>query len=176
MLESFSFTKTILAEPLNFHLQYDSREGGVAWRTGPRGESIHAFVLTLRQFFQNNDPVSFRNVAGHYNALRAADLIPEDLAEDFGKARHRLSQFLDSETYINHNEQQLTHRYIFEVFVYGYLAHTNEEKRAVYDQWRAVPFFFPMIEREFIAIMREVLTVIFGMRDLNRRALSGIAA
>jgi hypothetical protein len=127
-------------------------------------------------FFQNNDPISFRNMARHYDGLRAADLIPDSLASDFAKARDTLNRFLDSETFINHNGRQLTHRYILDVFVYGYLAHTNEEKRAVYDEWRAVPPFYPLIEREFIATMCKVLAVIFGMRELNKRALQVIAA
>ena len=73
---------------------------------------------------------------------------------------------------MNHNDRRLTHRYILFVFLYGALAHTDKEKRAGYDQWRAVPIFFPLIKREFTAIMREVLAVIFGMRDINRRALA----
>jgi hypothetical protein len=175
-LESLSFTKTIVSEPLSFHFKYDSRKGGGAGRTGPQGESIDAFVLTFRQFFQNNDPVSFQNMPRHYDVLRAADLIPQNLARDLGKKRDYLNRFLDSETYMNYNGRQLTRRYILDVFFYGALAHTNKEKRAVYDQWQAVPPFFPMVEREFIAIMRDVLAVIFGVRDLNKRALKEIAA
>lgn len=108
----------------------------------------------------------------HYGTLQAAGLIPDSLTEEFGKARGYLNRFLDDETYIDYNGKQLTHRYILYVFVYGALAHTNQGKRAVYDEWRAVPIFFPMVEREFIAIMSMVLSVIFAMREINGRALA----
>ncbi len=178
-LESLGFTKTIVSTPLTFNFQYDSEKGGGAWRTGPPGpghESIDAFVLTFRQFFQNNDAISFGNMAKHYAALRADDAIPEELAEEYGEARAALNRFLDAETNINHNDRQLTHGYILDVFVYGVLAHTNKEKRAVYQQWQAVPIMLPMITYQFTAIMREVLGVIFGVRDINRRALAEIRA
>jgi hypothetical protein len=38
---------------------------------------------------------------------------------------------LDAETYMNYNDRRLTQRYILFVFLYGALAHTDNEKRAV---------------------------------------------
>lgn len=175
-LESLGFTRTVISEPLTFNIRYDSEKGGGAWRTGPGDESIDAFVLTFRQFFQNNDAISFQNIAGHYDALLADSVIPESLAEEYGETRAALNRFLDAETYMNHNDRQLTHRYILDVFLYGALAHTDKEKRAVYHEWQAVPIFFPMVKREFTAVMREVLAVIFGMRGINRRVLAEIRA
>jgi hypothetical protein len=175
-LESSLFAKTILSEPLTYHVEWDMQGGGGAWHTGPQGESIDHFVNTFRQFLQKKDPISFRNIARHYDGLRAAGLIPENLANEFVNERNRLNRFLDSETNINVHDQQLTRRYIWDVFVNGAIAHTDKEKRDVYDQWRAVPPLFPMIEREFIAIMGSVLAVIFAVRNLNKRTLEELGA
>jgi hypothetical protein len=54
-LESSSFLKTILSEPLRFRVHIDiTQKRGTSSRTGPEGESIEAFVNTFRQFCQDN--------------------------------------------------------------------------------------------------------------------------
>lgn len=175
-LESSEFTKVILSEPFGFRIELDNKQGvGAAWRTGPQGESIDAFVGTFRQFLQKNDLISFRNMARYYDRLRAAGLIAENLASDFGDVRDYLNQFLDSETPLNFHDKRLTRHYIFDVFVNGAIAHTDKGKRAIYDQWKAVPMFSPAVENEFISIMCEVLAMIFWVRNLNKRALEEIA-
>ena len=115
-------------------------------------------------------------MARHYEKLREAELIPENLARDFKQALGALKRFLDSETSITFYDEPLIRRRVFEVFVFGFLSHTNEEKRAVYDQWKSATPVFPAIEREFIAIMVEFLNVILRVRDLNERTLEEITA
>ena len=122
------------------------------------------------------DPFSFHRMARHYEKLREAELIPENLARDFKQALGALKRFLDSETSITFYDEPLIRRRVFEVFVFGFLSHTNEEKRAVYDQWKSATPVFPAIEREFIAIMVEFLNVILRVRDLNERTLEEITA
>jgi hypothetical protein len=175
-LESSSFLKTILSEPLRFRVHIDiTQKRGTSSRTGPEGESIEAFVNTFRQFCQDNDQVGFRNMARLYEKLRAAELIPENLAGEFKEVRSALNRYLDSDTFITFYGSRLTHRRLFDVFLYGYLSHNNPQKRAVYDQWKAEPIF-PWIEGEFIATMVEFSIVISRVRYLNERALEEITA
>jgi hypothetical protein len=179
-LESSQFVSVLESGPLSYHVKVDSHEGvGTAWRTGPHGESIDAFVVTLRQYLQKNDAISFWNIAQHYDELRDSGLVPAGLANDFSKARDRLNQFLDSEMPmmpITFNERRLTRRYIFDVFVNGAIAHPEMGKRDIYDQWCEVPFFFPMVENEFVSTMGGVLSLVFYVRNINARALEILTA
>jgi hypothetical protein len=174
-LASSNFLKEITSEPFKYELHLEvAPKVSTSWRTGPEGESIEFFVNTVRQFYQGNDQISFGNMAQHYEKLFAAGLIPENLASEFRKVRDALNQYLDSETFMTLDEP-LTHRLLFEVFVYGYLSHNNPKKRAVYDQWKA-DYLFPFIEGEFLATMVQFLNAILLARHLNERTLDEITA
>ena len=58
-----------------------------------------------------------------YDALPVED----DLKARFHEARDAVNQFLDSDTFINLNGQQVVRRRVFEVFLYGGLAHAGPE-------------------------------------------------
>jgi len=175
-LEALSFTETLISEPLAFHLKYDSEKGGAAWRTGPRGESVDAFILTFRYFVQDNEPTSLRNMTRLHDDLYAVSLVPQTIAEEFRAARNHVNEVLDSEMHMEYNGKQLTRRDVYEVFLWGGLAHANKTKKALYDEWRdfPLPMFFLMLEREFIATLGRILGAIFAMRDINTRALEAI--
>lgn len=68
-------------------------------------------------------------------------------------------------------DQGLTRRGIFEVFLWGGLAHANPEKKRIYDEWVTIPFLFPLAQNEFIYTLAQILRVIFFARDVNRAVI-----
>jgi hypothetical protein len=174
-LEGLSFTQKIMTEQSGFRMEFHSDEGGRAWRHGPGGESVDAFVLTFRYFVQDQE-VSFRRMARTYAALGAAGMVSSRLADEFNELRDQINAFLDQESYVKYNKEQLTQRRIFEVFMWGGLAHANEAKKALLDEWRQVPFFYLMLENEFVRTLAILLGAIFRMRGMNQEALRELQA
>ncbi|MDP8939252.1 MAG: hypothetical protein M3N10_02990 [Actinomycetota bacterium] len=170
-LERLSFTKKIISEPSGFRLAANSEGGITASRHGPDDESIDAFVFTLRFFVQDNENSSFRNMAKMYDKLHASGLLSEAVAGKFSQIRGATNDYLSGETFIQHNDNRLTRRQIFDVFMWGGLAHANKSKKAVFDQWRQVPYFFPLVENEFVHTLVTLLGAIFRMRHVNGMAL-----
>ncbi len=77
---------------------------------------------------------------------------------------------LDGETY--------TRGYIFAVFVYGSLVHTDGEKVAILAHWEGDPFMYPLLEFEFINTLKQLLAAIFALACLceDELAANGLCA
>jgi hypothetical protein len=174
-LESLSFTQRIIAQPSSFRLELHNDKGGQAWWEGPGGESVEAFVLTFRYFVQDTE-VSFRRMARMYSALSTEGMVSSRLAGEFNELRDRVNAFLDQESYVNYNEELLTQRRIFEVFMWGGLAHANEAKKALLDEWGQVPVLYPTMENEFVRTLAILLGAIFRMRAMTLEALRELQA
>jgi hypothetical protein len=62
---------------------------------------------------------------------------------------------------------------ILNVFIYGDLAHTNEEKQATFAVWNAHPMARAVLQNEFHALAAEVFNCILYVQHLNKQLLSG---
>lgn len=137
---------------------------------GPDEESVEALVLTLRLFIQDNESISLRNMRSLYAAH-----LPEALRIDFVDHCTRFNESLDSDSMLSIEEgRQLTHRDILEIFVYGAYAHTNPERRRIFQDLRATAFF-PLFQQTLVATI-----VVFGrclrsLRKINETALSELS-
>jgi uncharacterized protein YjiS (DUF1127 family) len=167
-LESLSFTKQIFSERSGVKASYRQGEPLRVERYGPKDEALDAFVLTLRFFIQNNESSSFANLAQVY------DQLPPNLeeVEAFRAARAELNELLDETTMVWIEDRGLTRREIYEVFLWGGLAHANPEKKRKYDEWSKIPFFFELVQNEFVLTLAQVLGVIFRVRELNKSVIA----
>ncbi len=68
-LKRCSFTSTVFNQKTGVHISAKKGEPVRIERNGPNEEAIDAFVLTFRFFIQNNEKISFRNLAELYNKL-----------------------------------------------------------------------------------------------------------
>lgn len=164
-LEGLSFTKNLSGSGIT--ISGKQGEAIQAQRQGPDDEAIDAFVLTIRFFVQDNETISFRNMAELYAGLP----VGKDLVDKFNDARTKTNAALDKPSPIKLNNTELTFRAIFEVFLWGGLAHANPTKKAVYDTWVPNPILFPLLQNEFVYALGIVLNMIFFTRALNRDAL-----
>ena len=165
-LESGSFTKKLENSGLTISAKLG--QPVQAQRHGPDDESIDAFVLTMRFFVQDNESTSFRNMADLYSKLP----VSAELAQKFNDARAKTNADLDKTTPINLNKVDLTYRAVYEVFLWGGLAHANAKKKAVYDSWAQNPVLFPLLQNEFVRALGIILNMIFFTRAINKAALS----
>ena len=76
-LDRLSFVETIRKYNSGFSIKIRKREDDlydlIQERRGPLEEAIDAFVLTIRFFIQDNESISFKNIASLYEAFEPAD-------------------------------------------------------------------------------------------------------
>ena len=161
-----SFTKKIIAEGFGLSLSV-KKDCPVNIETRyPNNESIESFVLTLRFFCQNNESSSLRNIAKIYSKL------PYYRSEKIAclNEHKKLNDYLDSydnSLNIKINTKRFTNREIFDIFLYGGLAHANKHKEEIYDQWMNNQLLGPILQNEFINILCNVLSSILYIQELN---------
>ena len=141
--------------------------------SGPTGEAVDAYILTLRMLIRDNEPISLRNMRRLYREAP----IPATLADQFEQACAELNTFLDADTNLAIEEgRQLTHRDIFEVFVYGSLAHTNSlRNREIFIALRDGAWF-PLFQALFADCLRAFEVVLASLRRINATALAELRA
>lgn len=164
-LEGLSFTKSL--ENSGVTISGKLGQPVEAQRHGPSNESIDAFVLTMRFFLQDNETTSFRNIADLYGELP----IDAQLVEKFNDARAKTNTALDKTTSIKLNNVELTYRAVYEVFLWGGLAHANSKKKAIYDSWAKNPILLPLLQNEFVYALGILLNMIFFTRAVNQAVL-----
>ncbi len=170
-LVRLSFVETIFKYNSGVSIKISKREDGlynlVQERRGPLEEAIDAFVLTIRFFIQDNEPISLRRLAKTYEIAP----IEKKLKEEFALLKNQINKYLDSNSFIviniNNNEEILTHRKILDTIIYGGLSHANTKKKKKYDFWMKSPLK-AMIENDFVCSLAILFEDIKSICDLNK--------
>lgn len=177
-LSGFSFFQKFIDSPNAVQIKFNSGRFEVTTNF-PDQEATSAFVHVFRQFIQNNDPISFGNMAKEYESLN----ISQELKDEFKQVRDSFNTYLDSppkEFSMAESgptdadpgrDMTPTRREIMEVFVYGFLSHSNAEKRAKFEHWRGEPVSFAMLANYFNHILMNSLRHIIAIKVLNNDAL-----
>jgi len=170
-LEGLSFTKSIFEQRSGVTISGEQGQFVKAERFGPDDESIDSFLFTLRFFVQDNENTSFKNMADIYDKLK----VSADLIQKFNEARNKTNEFLDNKpTPVKIGDTALNYRYVYEVFLWGGLAHANKNKKVIYDNWLANPILFPILQNEFVYALVNILNAIFYIRVVNEEVLTKI--
>ncbi len=184
-LRALSFVRSLETDNSGFQVTFHPEGGVSASRYGPNNEAVEAFVLTFRFFVQNNEPSSIRNTVNRYRRLHQESLIPTDLLDNFEDARNKLLNYLASNTPLVIGSQDtsvkpraITYQEVFDVFMWGGLAHANRRRKEQFDDWSkgSMQHFFPLLENFFIGVLREYLRVIWYMRGQNKKVLAELAS
>jgi hypothetical protein len=130
-------------------------------------DEVDAFVLTLRLFVQNNEPISLYRIGKLYRDT--LELTP--LAVRIAGLREKVNRFLDAGSPIVWQKEQLPRRRILDVFFYGGLAHTHPGKAKEYSRWMEHEYMAMPFEAEFYNILAAVTQTIFWIRQVNLEAL-----
>lgn len=170
-LARLSFVETIFKNNSGVSIIISKRDDGLydltQERRGPLEEAIDAFVLTIRFFIQDNEPISLRRLAKTYEIAP----IEKKLKEEFILLKNQINKYLDSNSFIviniNNNEEILTHRKILYTIIYGGLSHANTKKKKKYDFWMKSPLK-AMIENDFVCSLAILFEDIKSICDLNK--------
>jgi len=168
-LARLSFIETIFKYNSGVSIKISKRDNGlydlIQERRGPLEEAIDAFVLTIRFFIQDNEPISLRRLAEIYDIAP----IEKKLKEEFILLRNQINTYLDSNSAIaiTINEEMLNHRKILDIVIYGGLSHANTEKKRKYDFWMKSPLK-AIIENDFVCSLTILFKVIKSICDLNK--------
>jgi hypothetical protein len=136
---------------------------------GPDEEARLAVVSTLRMFVQPRDGISIPQIADLYLSL-PVELDPK-AKESAQSAANSLQEYFAKPTGITIYDDVLTNGRLFEVFMYGDLAHSNEDKRAGYEKWMQHPAAAPVLPVFFDEIVGELLRVILSFHAMNERTI-----
>ena len=160
LLEKRSFLEKVSAENAGFQLKWSDSVVTMR-RIGADDEATDAFVTTFRMFIQPRDNISISQTLELYDQL---DVPPEvkvwakEFREDYDRFRQqhgpvakiviqKTRQGPDGEPIVV-EEEILTNELVLETFIYGDIAHTNDDKRKRFQHWKSLPQF-PMIQNQF---------------------------
>nr|WP_321498350.1 hypothetical protein [uncultured Methanolobus sp.] len=169
-LENNSFVKHIFSQQIGFSMSWEKGKNVEFEKNFPEKESIDSFVLTLRYFIQNNEKISFQNIAKIYDKLPDSDQKKEFFKDAVAKLNHFLDA-PDKQLTIKEKDKLLTKRDIFNTIIYGELAHANEEKREIYKDWMKNPLLATIIEGEFNAVLGTIMNVLRYIKGLNNHLI-----
>ena len=134
---------------------------------GPDEESRLAVVSTLRMFVQPRDGISIPQIAELYEALPVE--VDPKAKESARRAADSLKEYFAQHTGITFQGDVLTNGRLFEVFMYGDLAHANDDKRADYEKWMKHPAATPILPVFFDEIVGVLLGGILSFHAMNKR-------
>lgn len=143
----------IQANQIRFSLSAEVGEPIRLTVEGPSEEAVDAFVLTLRFFLQNNESISISRLVALIEGLQ----LEPDLRTRVEEMRTAFNAALDRPCGIRVDSVHPSNRDVLEIFVYGGLAHANQRKRAVFEEWSNQPIVFGVLSQVFYATMVKVL-------------------
>ena len=168
-LSRLSFADKAFAENAGATLHYDSElKRARLEKRGADEESTDALALTLRLFLQPRDGIQFEQIERLYQQMA----LPEEDKYWVTENLKDLNAFLASAgtPEIRVDGERITHRIVLETFLYGNLAHANEDKRKRLVIWKSLPVGL-LLESTFEYIVGEVMRFIFWLARMNVEAI-----
>lgn len=134
----------------------------------PDNDATQAFILTLRMFIQNNEPISLHNVC---QLLEASSHLDDQKKKELREAHNRLNQYLDSPAMCQFKKGR-PRRAILEFFIYGDLAHTNARKRQDFKEAQSQPWRKYCYSYEFLEIITTIVRFILCCKKEHEKILT----
>ena len=148
-------------------VDYQLGKGWDSVHVGPNEITTDATVLTLRFFLQNNESISLHNMAGLYQQL----CVNATLINKFLGIRQEINNYLDASSGLSiRDENQMTHREILKLFLYGSQAHLNQDKADVYESVSQTAFF-PLFQADFTETVVFLILTLKRLQQINSETL-----
>ncbi len=160
----YSFVQHVQNNGVHLNLKI-SENGIIDTNNFASKEALHATILNLRYFMQDNEDISLRNMAKLYSKLD----VSQDIENEFNKIRDKLNSELDKNCNITFGQEKLTNRKIFEVYVYGDAAHETQK-----EEYQKI-FNHPLrgiCLAKFHEIMFYFINCIAAIRNVNLKTIS----
>ncbi len=101
--------------------------------------------------------------------------VERSLIEKVQGLREAFNRMLDSKVPVTFNGQKLTRRLVFEMYMWGKLAHANKRWKQVYDSWLKDEFtrvIGPMLEYELTCTLVWATDIFAAIRAVNLEAIA----
>jgi hypothetical protein len=137
---------------------------------GVTEEAVDAFVLNARLLTQDQDGFSIRCLAKDVYAQGA---VPADLQSQFDGQRQRWREHMDRPSVFEHfrENRNFTNGELFDVLMYGGLAHANRDKVAHFRGLTKQGASSSIVCVSFLESLRLLLDVVQAIRDINEELL-----
>ena len=177
LLEKRSFLKKVSAENAGF--QFTWLENSVSTqRLGADDEATDSFVITFRMFIEPRDNISICQTLELYEQLDVPIEVKQwakaflqeyvRFRQEHGPAKiivQKTRKGLDGQSIIA-EEETLTNGLILETFIYGDIAHTNDDKRKRFQHWKSLSLF-PMMQNQFELAAHDTCKYVAHIRSNN---------
>ncbi len=150
-----------------FTVNMTEQSGTTIEKRGADTEATLALVTTLRFFVQERDGISFVQMGKLYEALPVSDQDKEQVRQGVAA----IEGYMDRPMILSLGDERLTNRKLFELFMYGSLAHAHPDKAAMFEKWIGQPPFRPIAEAMFERIVAELIKCADWLYGVNERAL-----
>lgn len=136
----------------------------------PDLEYIESYILNLRFFFQDNEPISIHNFSKFYNKYCQ----DKEVVNKFLELRDILNSELDKSWPFLINGQKLTFRDIFNGFIYTKIAHSKIGGHEVFQNLTKQSFGYYLALDYFIRCISLVHDILIMINHLNKIAFANL--
>jgi hypothetical protein len=136
-------------------------------RRGADEEATDALSLTLRFFFNKRDGIALEQMRSLYNSLPITEEDKQMARDAFG----RFDQFLTSGIGVVFQGKSLTNRNILETVLFGDLAHVNDDKKPIFEEWQKAVPFGEIVKFHYEDAVANVIQIVAGCQQFNERIL-----
>lgn len=166
----------ILESPLAKNVLQAELKCSFSWVSGQGAEisspdfsetELHAFILTLRMFCQPRDSIALVNIQNDYASSQLSQQLRDAVSDEW----NNLNTFLDSRSIVTWDNGPATYRELFDVVLYGDLAHLNPGKEERYKEWISKPMIVHHVNTLFLMVLQHLMCSISLFRVANIEAL-----
>lgn len=136
----------------------------------PDLELVESYVLNLRLFIQDNEPISLRNLSKFYET----NCHDQEIKNKFAELRSIFNSELDKAWPFSYNNQKLTFRDIFDGFIYSKIAHSNVESHKIFHNLTKHPFGYNLAFDYFLRCINLVHDILTMISHLNKIAFANL--
>jgi hypothetical protein len=170
-LRGYSFIEKAFHKDAGVTLHFDfEKQTAEAVRIGADNEARAAMCLVLRLFIQTRDGIELHQIAELYQSLPVKDDDKRWVSENLTN----LDSFLDRATELALNNTPITHRAVLETFMYGDQAHTNPDKRMIFETWKESGPIHTILENFFEYAVGEIIRYILWLAAMNVDAIRAL--
>jgi len=159
-LQQYKFVKVVLNEQTGWIGSFDANGDFEEIIIGPNREEVDSALLIVRQFMQNNDPISIKNIID-----LAHEYLTNEAAHSIDEIRDSLNKELDSHPPIGVEGKAKSYREIVDIYLYGEHAHTSKKKRKDYKEIQAMDVSQLFLHYFYVAV-RAVIIYSFYIKEL----------
>lgn len=134
----------------------------------PSNEQRDALLFTLRMFVQDRDGISIRSLSRFYDDPGLSESWKNNHAEVRKYLINRLNETSISSPEIG----KLSHKDVFEIYLYGYLGHLNEDKYDIFNKLTQGETQLLFFEDSFHQAVIYYLAGIQNIAELIKRELN----